>query len=81
MYADEAGAKLGAQNVQALAQKLGTYGTLLALVGVPQPVRQLQAEASGKQAAFVVGLDGAALIQLLDKLPEYLGSKGLARNP
>jgi len=81
VYGDEAGAKLGAQNVQALAQKLGTYGTLLALVGVPQPVRQLQAEAKGKQAAFVVGLDGAALIQLLDKLPQYLGSKGLAQNP
>jgi len=81
VYGDAAGATLGAQNVQALAQKLGTYGTLLALVGVPQPVRQLQAEAKGKQAAFVVGLDGAALIQLLDKLPEYLGSKTLAQNP
>jgi hypothetical protein len=81
VYGDAAGATLGAQNVQALAQKLGTYGTLLALVGVPQPVRQLQAEAKGKQAAFVVGLDGAALIQLLDKLPEYLGSKALAQNP
>jgi len=81
VYEDEAGAQLGAQNVQALAQKLSTYGTLLALVGFPQPVRQLQAEAKGKQAAFVVGLDGAALIQLLDKLPEYLGSKALAQNP
>jgi hypothetical protein len=81
VYRDEAGARLGAQNVQALAQKLGTYGTLLALVGVPQPVRQLQAEAKGKQAAFVVGLDGAALLQLLDKLPQYLGNKALAQNP
>jgi hypothetical protein len=26
-------------------------------------------------------LDGAALIQLLDKLPAYLGSKALAQNP
>ena len=81
VYGDAAGAAQGAQNVQALAQKLGTYGTLLSLVGVPQPVRQLQAEANGKQAAFVVGLDGAALIQLLDKLPTYLGSKALAQNP
>jgi len=81
VYGDEAGAKQGEQNVQALAQKLGTYGTLLALVGVPQPVRQLQAEAKGKQAAFVAGLDGAALLQLLDKLPQYLGSKALATNP
>jgi hypothetical protein len=81
VYGDEAGAKQGADNVQALSQKLGTYGTLLSLVGVPQPVRQLQAEAKGKQAAFVLGLDGAALLQLLDKLPQYLGSKALALNP
>ena len=80
VYGDDAGAKQGADNVQALAQKLGTYGTLLAIVGFPQPVRQLQAEAKGKQAAFVVGLDGAALVQLLDKLPEYLGNKSLAAN-
>lgn len=79
VYGDEAGARLGAENVQGLAQKLGTYGTLLALIGIPQPVRQLQAEAKGKQAAFVLGLDGSAVAALLDKLPEYLGSrKGLA---
>ncbi|HET7543997.1 MAG TPA: hypothetical protein VFK05_29200 [Polyangiaceae bacterium] len=81
VYGDEASARQGAQNVQALAQKLGTFGPLLALAGFPQPVRQLQAEATGKQAAFVVGLDSAALLQLLDKLPDYLGSKALAHNP
>jgi len=81
VYGDAAGAAQGAQNVQSLAQKLGTWGTLLSLAGYPQPVRQLQAEAKGKQAAFVLGLDGPALIQLLDKLPQYLGSKALAANP
>ncbi len=81
VYGDEAGAKQGEQNVQSLAQKLGTYGTLLAIAGYPQPVRQLQAEAKGKQAAFVVALDAAALITLLDKLPDYLGLKSLAQNP
>ena len=82
VYGDEAGAKLGADNVQSLAQKLGTYGTLLALVGIPQPVRQLQAEAKGKEAAFVLGLDAAAIGALLDKLPEYLAKHAaLAANP
>ena len=81
VYGDAAGATRGAQNVQDLAHKLGTYGTLLSLIGMPQPVRQLQAEAKGKQAAFVFGLDGVALLQLLDKLPAYLGSKALAQNP
>jgi hypothetical protein len=81
VYGNETEAQQGADNVQALALKLGTYGTLLALIGIPQPVRQLQAEAKGKDAAFVVGLDGAAIGALLDKLPSYLGSKGLAANP
>jgi hypothetical protein len=81
VYGDEAGAKQGADNVQALAHKLSTYGTLLAIAGFPQPVRQLQAEAKGKQAAFVVGLEAAALTQLLDKLPDYLGMKPVASNP
>jgi hypothetical protein len=81
VYGDEAGAKQGASNVQSLAQKLGTYGTLLAIAGYPQPVRQLQAEANGKQAAFVVALDAASLITLMDKLPGQLGFTPLAANP
>lgn len=81
VYEGDAGAQKGADNVQDLAHKLGTYGTLLALVGVPQPVRQLQAEAKGKQAAFVVALDADAVATLLDKLPQYLGSKRVAVNP
>ncbi len=81
VYGDDAGAQKGADNVQSLAQKLGTYGTLLAIAGYPQPVRQLQAEAKGKQAAFVVALDAAALITLMDKLPGLLGVKPLAANP
>ena len=81
VYGDEAGAKQGADNVQSLSQKLGTYGTLLALMGIPQPVRQLQAEAKGKEAAFVMGLDAAAIGSLLDKLPEYLAKQAVAANP
>jgi hypothetical protein len=81
VYGDEAGAKQGADNVQSLSQKLGTYGTLLALMGIPQPVRQLQAEAKGKEAAFVVGLDAAAIGELLDKLPAYLAKQAVAANP
>ncbi len=81
VYADETGARQGADNVQSLAQKLGTYGTLLALVGIVQPVRQLQAEAKGKQAEVVLGLDAVAVGALLDKLPDYLSSKSFLANP
>jgi hypothetical protein len=81
VYGDEAAAKQGADNVQSLSQKLGTYGTLLALMGIPQPVRQLQAEAKGKEAAFVMGLDADAIGALLDKLPGYLAKVAVAANP
>lgn len=80
-YGDELGAKAGADNVGSLSQKLGTYGTLLSLMGIPQPVRQLQAEANGKEAAFVVGLDAGAMGELLDKLPSYLAAHPIASNP
>lgn len=80
VYGDAAGAQQGADNVQALSQKLSTYAPFLALMGIPQPVRKLDAEAKGKEAAFVVGLDGAAVGALLDKLPDYLG-KPLAMLP
>ena len=80
-YGDEAGAKAGADNVQSLSQKLGTYGALLSLMGIPQPVRQLQAESKGKEAAFVVGLDAGAMGELLDKLPSYLAAHPIASNP
>lgn len=73
VYGDEAGAKQGADNVQSLSQTLGTYAPFLALMGIPQPVRKLEAEAKGKEVAFVVGLDAAAIGVLLDKLPDYLG--------
>jgi hypothetical protein len=80
-YGDELGAKAGAGNVESLSQKLGTYGTLLSLMGIPQPVRQLQAEAKGKEAAFVVGLEAGAMGELLDKLPSYLAAHPVASNP
>lgn len=81
VYGDDAGAKAGADNVQALAQKLGTYATLMALIGIPQPVRKLEAEAKGKEAAFVLGVDAAAVGVLLDKIPDFLGSRAISQNP
>lgn len=80
VYVDATSAKQGADNVQSLSQKLSTYAPFLSLIGIPQPVRKLDAEAKGKEAAFVVGLDGAAVGALLDKLPDYLG-KPMAMNP
>ncbi len=80
VYGDEAGATSGAENVRNLSQRLSSYAPLLALIGIPQPVRKLEAEAKGKEAAFVMALDAAAVGALLDKLPDYL-AKPLASNP
>ncbi len=72
-YSDEKGAKAGAANLLQLQQTLQSYGPIMQLVGITQPVKQLQAEAHGKDAQFVVGLDGAAVGQLLDKASTALG--------
>ena len=53
----------------------------MALIGIPQPVRKLEAEAKGKEAAFVVGLDAAAVGALLDKLPDYFGAEAAGDQP
>jgi hypothetical protein len=81
VYGDEAGAKKGADNVRNLSQTLSAYAPFLALLGIPQPVRKLDAEAKGKDAAFVVGIDAAAIGALLDKLPDLLGVGGQAATP
>jgi hypothetical protein len=73
VYADEANAVRGAEDVRNLEQKLKSYSTLMALFGIPQPVRKLQAQAKGKEAAFVLGVDAAAVSVLLDKAQELLG--------
>jgi hypothetical protein len=75
VYGDEAGAKQGADNVRNLSQTLSAYAPFLALLGIPQPVRKLSAEAKDKEASFVVGIDGAAVGVLLDKARDFLGAQ------
>lgn len=72
-YSDEKGAQAGAANLLQLQQTLQSWGPIMQLVGITQPIKQLQAEAHGKDAQFVVGLDGAAVGQLLDKAATALG--------
>ncbi len=72
-YGDEKGAQAGAANLLQLQQTLQSWAPLMQLVGITQPVKQLQAEAHGKDAQFVVGLDGDAVGKLLDQASTYLG--------
>jgi hypothetical protein len=71
-YDEPEAAARGAENVRDLRDKLATYGPFLALLGVPQPIKQLDARAEGKDASFVVGVDAGDIAVLLDRAIAYL---------
>lgn len=71
-YDDEAQATAGAESLRTLEQTLQSYGWIMSLLGITQPIRQLQAEAKGKEAYVVIGVDGRAVGQLLDQVPALL---------
>jgi len=75
-YGDEAGAAKGVQNVNATRSMLERYATFMAILGIAQPVKQLQAEAKGTDVTFVAALDGAAIGGLLDRFGDVIGLRG-----
>jgi hypothetical protein len=77
-YAEADSATRGAENLKALHSRLSTYGTVLALLGIPQPVRSLDAKAEQTEVRFVVGVDGGAVAVLLEKAEAYLSALGVA---
>jgi hypothetical protein len=72
-YTDEAAAQRGAESVRKLHEMLQNYRFLMAIIGIAQPVQKLEAEAAGKDTRFVVGLDGQAIVRLLEKAEQFLG--------
>jgi hypothetical protein len=74
VYPDETTAKTGAAKVSETRAMLDTYTPFLALLGIPQPVRKLEAEAVGKEGHFVAGIDAVAFSALLARLDDLLGS-------
>jgi hypothetical protein len=73
-YADEAAAARGAQNVATLRATLERYATLMALLGIAQPIKKLEAQAKGSDVAFVVAVDGVAAGALLERFGDMLGA-------
>ena len=47
---------------------------LEALLGIPQPVRKIEADAVGREGHFVAGIDGVAFSALLSRLDDLLGA-------
>lgn len=75
-YEKPEAATRGADNLRSLHDRLSTYGPLMALIGIPQPVRKLSAEAREAEVRFVIGIDGAAVAVLLEKAQAYLSAFG-----
>jgi len=74
VYPDEAAAKTGAGKVAETRSMLDTYTPFLALLGIPQPVRKLEADAVGREGHFVAGIDAVAFSALLSRLDDLLGA-------
>jgi hypothetical protein len=72
-YGDAAGATKGAQNLSNLSQQLSSWGWLMQLIGISQPVKRLQAQTEGNDAKFVAELDGQGIAGLLDQGGRLLG--------
>lgn len=73
-YEDADSATKGAQSLLQVKDLIASWGWLASLLGIAQPIRQLEAAADGKKAKFVAGMDAQAVGQLLDQLSTYLGA-------
>jgi hypothetical protein len=73
-YEKNEAAQKGAQNLSNISQQLSNWGWLMQLIGIAQPVRRLEAQASGKEAQFVAELDGQGVASLLDQAANLLGT-------
>lgn len=80
-YDEPEAAARGAENVRALQGRLAGITPLLALLGIPQPIKTLDARAKERQAEFVMGVDADAISALLDKAQAYLDALGPAPAP
>lgn len=74
VYPNEAAAATGAGKVAETRAMLDTYTPFLALLGIPQPVRKLEADAVGREGHFVAGIDAVAFSALLSRLDDLLGA-------
>lgn len=74
-YGDEAAAQRAAQRLVSLRSMLERYAPFLALLGIAQPIQKLEVEPKGAELPFVVGVDGAAVAAILEKVQDFLGAR------
>lgn len=71
-YDEDDAATRGAENLLKVRNSLERYAPFMALLGIPQPVRKLEAQPKEKEVSFVMGVDGAAVGVLLEKAVDLL---------
>ncbi len=72
-YPDNAQAEAGTQSLRSLASNAQSFGWLINLVGIPQPIKKLEAETNDRESKFVAALDGDAVAELLDRGARLIG--------
>ncbi|HEY3236912.1 MAG TPA: hypothetical protein VGJ84_19495, partial [Polyangiaceae bacterium] len=72
IYADAAAATRGASNIARSQALLQNWGWAMQLLGIPQPVRKLEARAKNNEVNAIIGLDAKAVGALLDQVPQWL---------
>jgi hypothetical protein len=66
-YESPEAAQTGAQNLVSLRVMVERVAPFLALMGIGQPIRKLEAEPKESEVSFVLAADGVAVAALLDK--------------
>lgn len=74
VYPDEAAAKVGASKAEETRATFDRYSTYLTIFGIPKPLQKLEADAIGKEAHFVAGIDAVALSTVLGRLDDLLNA-------
>jgi hypothetical protein len=74
VYSDEVAAQSGAQQLNELQALAARWGWLATIAGIPQPVRQVRAQAHATEVDFVVGLDAVAVGKMIEQLSATLGA-------
>jgi hypothetical protein len=77
-YADDQAAQRGATNLARVQDLLSSYGWLMALIGIAQPIRRLEARAEATDTKFVCEVDSRAIGQLLDQAEQFIPLPGMA---
>jgi hypothetical protein len=71
-YDTEEAAERGANTLRRTAESLRSYELLMALIGVMQPLRRLDAQTKGREAQVVAEVDGMAVAGLLGNAERLL---------